>query len=303
MNRSDVEFQSNGTLCRAWHYHPASDDFTGPNGAPCVVMAHGFGGTRNAGLEPYAEAFSNAGLNVLLFDYRYFGDSDGEPRQLLSVSRQLEDWAAAIGCARALDGVDAQRVALWGSSFSGGHVIVAAARDGNIDAVTSQGPMMDGLAALTNIIGYAGIGQALKMTWAGLRDLGRSLSGRDPYRIPIIAEPGGFAAMTSHDALSGFGAILPEGWRNEFCARAGLTLGLYRPIRQVPKLNCPTLVQVCDRDSVAPADAAAKAGDLNELVEVVHYDIGHFDIYIGEGFKRSSQDQLKFYREHLMGSK
>lgn len=302
MNRTDIEFQSQGTLCRAWHYPPACDDFSGPNGAPCVVMAHGFGGTRDAGLEPYAEVFAEAGLNVLLFDYRHFGASDGEPRQLLSVSRQLEDWAAAIGCARSLDGADGQRTALWGSSFSGGHVVVAAARDGNIDAVTAQGPMMDGFAALANIIGYAGIGQVLRMTWAGIRDVAHAALGREPYRIPIVTEPGGFAAMSAHDAASGYGRIAPETWRNEFCARAGLTLGAYRPIRYVPKLNCPTLIQVCDRDSVAPADAASKAGELNDLVEVAHYDIGHFDVYVGEGFKRSSGDQLAFYRKHLMGA-
>ena len=90
--RKDVEFLSQGTRCRAWHYPTATPQ-------ACIVMAHGLGGTRDAGLEPYAQRFADAGFAVLLFDYRHFGASDGEPRQLLSVSKQLQDWRAAISFA------------------------------------------------------------------------------------------------------------------------------------------------------------------------------------------------------------
>lgn len=298
--RRDVTFINQGVTCRAWHYPPANDTFTTGAGCACVVLAHGFGGTRDAGLEPYAEAFADAGLHVLVFDYRHFGASDGQPRQLLSVSRQLHDWAAAIACARGLDGVDAERIALWGSSFSGGHVIVAAARDGRVAAVSSQGPMMDGLAAVTNIANYAGIGRVLRMTGAGLHDLGRAAVGREPRYIPLIAEPGHFAAMSSYDSFSGYSAITPADWRNEFAARAGLTLGLYRPIHSIKQLPCPALILVCEQDSVAPAKSAIKAGDLaGEQAEVHRYNMGHFDIYVGEGFKKSSNDQIAFFRKHL----
>lgn len=299
-DRHEVTFDSHGTTCRAWHYPAASKAFTSDAGCACVVMAHGFGGTRDAGLPPYAEAFAAAGLAVLVFDYRHFGASDGLPRQLLSVSRQLDDWAAAIACARGLPEVDPDRIALWGSSFSGGHVIVAAARDGRIAAVSSQGPMMDGFAALTNIVSYAGFGRVLRMTGAGLLDLGHAAFGREPHYIPLIAEPGGFAAMASHDAFSGYSRITPDDWRNQFAARAGLTLGLYRPIKSIDKLPCPALILVCDRDSVAPAEAAVKAGEIaGERAEVHRYDMGHFDIYVGEGFEQSSNDQLAFLRKHL----
>lgn len=112
IQRSDVEFSSQGITCRAWLYTPAR-----PNASPtsCIVMAPGLGGTRDAGLEPYAHRFVNAGYFVLLFDYRHFGASDGEPRQLLSISRQLNDWAAAIVFARRQPGIDPRRIALWGT--------------------------------------------------------------------------------------------------------------------------------------------------------------------------------------------
>lgn len=300
--RSDITFKSQGTTCRAWHYLPAGNAFTSDAGCACVILAHGFGGTRDAGLEPYAQAFADAGCHAVVFDYRHFGASDGQPRQLLSVSRQLADWAAAIACARDLDGVDPARIALWGSSFSGGHVIVAAARDGRIAAVSAQGPMMDGVTTVMNIVSYAGIGRVLRLSGAGLRDLGRAVLGRQPHYMPLVAEPGNLAAMSTADAVPGYSRITPADWRNQFAARAALTLGLYRPIKSIQKLTCPVLILTCGNDAVAPARSALKAGQLaGTRAEVHEYDMGHFDIYVDEGFARSSQDQLAFFRKHLSG--
>lgn len=76
--REEVEFVSGRETCRAWCYKPV---LTQKNLVLCIVMAPGFGGTRECGLEPYAEKFANAGYAVLLFDYRHFGASTGEPRQ------------------------------------------------------------------------------------------------------------------------------------------------------------------------------------------------------------------------------
>jgi pimeloyl-ACP methyl ester carboxylesterase len=91
-------------------------------------MVHGFTGTRDQ-LTCYAEAFARAGLAVLTFDYRHFGESEGSPRQIVDIGKQMEDWRSAIAMARTLDRVDSKRIALWGSSLSGGHVINLAAED------------------------------------------------------------------------------------------------------------------------------------------------------------------------------
>src|SRR4051794_6124540 len=143
--RRDLTFPSGGDQCAAWFYEPE-----GGAAAPaaCVVLAHGFGGVRGARLDAFAERFAEAGLAALVFDYRHFGDSTGEPRQLLDIGRQLDDWRAAIAFARSLPEVDPDRVAAWGTSFSGGHVAVIAAEDPRLAAAISQGPYMDGLWAL-----------------------------------------------------------------------------------------------------------------------------------------------------------
>ena len=112
-------------------------------------MAHGFSGVREQRLDAYAERFAAAGLAVLVFDYRHFGASQGEPRQLLSIAPPARaDWRAAVAHARYLLEVDPKRVAVWGTSFSGGHVVAVAAADPAIAAVVSQAPFTDGLSAI-----------------------------------------------------------------------------------------------------------------------------------------------------------
>jgi cephalosporin-C deacetylase-like acetyl esterase len=220
---------------------------------------------------------------------------------LLSVGRQLDDWAQAIACARGLSGVDAHKIALWGSSFSGGHVLVAGARDGKVAAVSSQGPMMDGLAAALNVVRYAGFGAFMKLGLYATRDQLAALFGLSPVYIPLVAQPGNLAAMSSHDSESGYRAIVPSNWRNEMTARLVLVLATYRPIRHAGKLKCPILICACMKDSVAPVAAAlATAKKLGAKCELRQYDIGHFDIYIGKDFERSSSDQLAFFNRILL---
>jgi len=297
MPRTEVSFGSRGSTCRAWLYTPANGADGTPR--PCVVMAHGFGATRDASLEPYAERFAAAGMHVLLFDYRHFGASDGEPRQLLSVRRQLQDYAAAVHFAQALAGVDPQRVAVWGTSFAGGHALVTAAAVPGVAAAVCQCPMMDGFAAVTNILGYAGLGQLLRLTGHGLLDAALAPFGRTHY-IPIVGKPGQLGMMTTEDAQAGYLALVPPGFRGEVAARIALTAGLYRPVRYADRVRCPVLVQVCERDSVAPAAAAERAiARLGSHAEAKRYPIGHFEPYFGAHFERSVSDQLAFLQRHL----
>jgi pimeloyl-ACP methyl ester carboxylesterase len=294
--REDVTFSSNGGTCAAWLYRPSGD---GPH--PCVVMAHGFSGVRGARLDAYAERFAAAGLATLLFDYRYFGASSGEPRELLEVGRQLEDWRAAVAFARTGHGLDRDRIALFGTSFSGGHVVVIAARDPRISAVVSQCPLADGRATLLAVPPKNVVG----LTVAGIRDLIGSRLGRGPYYLPAVGPPGTLAAMTAPEADPGFHAIAPpaSGWRNRFSARAGLSVGFYRPITKARRVRCPVLVCVCDRDETTLADPAIRLAESLPLGEAEHYDCGHFDIYLGDWFERAVADQTDFLTRHLVGAK
>ncbi len=294
-SRRDVVFDSHGTACRGWWYPAAG--VTGR--APCVVMAHGFGATRDAALEPYARRFAGAGWHVLVFDYRHFGASDGEPRQLVSPRRQLQDYASAVAWARARADVDAARVAVWGTSFAGGHALVAAARIDGVRAAVCQCPMMDGLAAVRNIASYAGPGTLLALTGHGLLDAVLALVGRT-HEVPIVGRPGETAIMSSPDACDGYRALTPPGFRFGVAARIALHVALYRPVAVARDARCPVLVQICQRDSVAPAGAAEEAvRRLGPHGEVRRYDIRHFEPYFGPAFERSVGDQVEFLRRQF----
>jgi dienelactone hydrolase len=294
MNRSDVTFRSGGDECAAWLYRP---DGGGPH--PFVVMAHGFSATRELRLDAYAERFCAAGIGALLFDYRHFGASGGEPRQLLDVGRQHADYHAAIAHARSLDRVDADRVALFGSSFSGGHVIAVGAQDPRIAAVVSQCPFTDSLASLPKL----GPVNMAKGTAAGLLDLAGSLAGRPPRYIPAVGPPGSFAVMTTPDAEPGMRAVVPAQtlWENRVAARIAVRIATYRPGRSAARLNCPALFCVCEQDSVAPSSAALKYAASAPRGEVKTYPIGHFEIYLGEWFDQAVTDQAEFLVRHLLG--
>jgi pimeloyl-ACP methyl ester carboxylesterase len=263
-------------------------------------MAHGFGGTRDSGLEPYAEAFANAGLDVLLFDYRCFGESSGEPRQFAWPSRHREDYTAAVEFARGLEGVDPERIVLWGTSWSGGHIVYVAAADPRIAAVISQTPDLDGFRTLQQIGRYAGLGQQLRVTAVGIRDAVRMLRGQEPLMLPTVGRPGELAGMSSEEAVPGMQAIAGPSWRNEVTGRAVFAEWTNRAITRMDQLRCPTLVLIADRDSVAPPAAArAAAWRAKGHVEVREYPCLHFQIYLGEQRERSIADQLHFLGRHL----
>lgn len=289
--RVDLRFESGDGSCAAWLY-PAQAAH-----AACVVMAHGFGGVREARLDAYAERFQRAGHAVLVFDYRHFGSSSGEPRQLIAIRRQLADWRAAVAFARSFDGVDPGRIALWGTSFSGGHVLAVAARDPRVAAVISQVPFMSGLATVAT----AGPRDGLRLAVAGLRDALGAVAGRRPHYVPIVGQPGELAAMTAPGAEAGCRALFPPGfpWRNEVAARIFLATGFYMPGRRARRIRCPLLVQVADGDSTTPPAPAVRAARRAPRGELRRYPGGHFDIYLGEAFERAVADQIDFLERAL----
>lgn len=290
--RSDVTFHSGAEQCAAWLYRPDTSAL-----APLVVMAHGFSATRELRLDAYAERFCEAGMGVLLFDYRHFGASSGEPRQLLDIAAQHADYRAALEYAHTLDWVDPSRIALFGSSFSGGHVLAVAARDPEIAAVVSQCPYTDGLATLPAL----GLMPVAKLTAAGLRDTVRALRGAPPYYIPAAGPPGSDAVMTTPDSLTGMQALVPPGslWENRVAARIALRVGFYRPGLAAGRLPCPALFCVCDHDSLAPAERTVKLAARGQRNEIKRYPVGHFDIYVGDTWEQAVSDQTEFLTRHL----
>jgi len=293
--REKVRFVSGDAECAAWHY-------PGSNGA-CVVMAAGFGVTKEPGTDRFAERFNDAGYAVLAFDFRHFGESGGRPRQVARVGEQLADYDAAIAFAATLPDVDPGRIGVWGFSSSGGHVFRVAARNPRLAAAIAQTPNADGPAAARNMTRHQTPLALLRLTGRGVLDALGGLVGRPPRLVPLAGTPGTVAVLTTPDAVDS-AAILNPGdrypdWQQAAAARSALLLGLYRPGRHASRVRCPLLVLVADQDQSAlpgPAAAAAERAPRGELVRVPG---GHYAPFTN-AHEPAVEAELSFLRRHLV---
>jgi fermentation-respiration switch protein FrsA (DUF1100 family) len=261
-------------------------------------MGHGFAGTRELFLDRYAERFRARGLAVLVFDYRHFGESAGEPRQLVDPDLQLEDWRAALALVRSRSDLDGERVGLWGTSFSGGHVLVIAAGDPAVRAVTAQVPFVDAREGEG-----AGWLASLRAGWAVARDVGRGWVGRAPLYIPVIGRPGELAAITAPGSYEAFLELVPPqaGWRNEVVARSLWNVASYRPTRFASRIRAPLLLIAARRDTLVPLAAVARVASRAPDARLLVVEGGHFDGYAGARFEEVVAAQAEFLAVQLLG--
>ncbi len=293
MGREEIRFPSAGEECAAWLFRP--DGVDAP--VPCVVIGSGISCVRDQGLDRVAERFAAAGFAALAFDYRHFGDSGGEPRGLVTGARQQADFRAAMAAARGIEGIDPERLVLWGYSLGGGNVQGVAIDDDSIAAAICVAPVVDGARSLLHI---GGLLHLARLMAAGARDGLRALRRAEPYLVPVAGPPGSLAVLNSPDSDPGFKAITPPGstWRNELCARTALAPP-YRLARKVRRIGCPILYCLTEEDDINPPQLGKLAAQRAPRGELRLYPGGHFDPLLGEAFERMCADQIDFLRRHL----
>src|ERR1700720_3825381 len=286
MARRDVEFDAEGVTLRGWLY--VADGSAGA--APTVVMAHGFSAVKEMYLDRFAEVFRAAGLNPLVFDNRNFGASDGEPRQEIDPWAQVRDYRHAITYASTRPEVDAARIGIWGSSYSGGHVLVAAAIDRRVKAVVSQVPLVSGHANLRALVRSDFIAGFREMFAADRRP---RFEGKPPAMVPVVDEdPLGASALPTADSWQWFtetGQSRGPAWRNEVTLRRVEMFPEYEPVSYLPYVSpTPLLMLVAVGDHLVPSELAIAAYDkAHEPKELVILPGGHFDAYV-KGFDAAS---------------
>jgi pimeloyl-ACP methyl ester carboxylesterase len=288
---TERRFECDGVACAGTLMLP-----DGSSPAPVIVMAHGFANIRTARLPAYAERFVDAGYAVFTFDYRTFGDSEGEPRYLVHPMGQIRDWNAAIEYVRNSPEVDARRLVLWGTSFSGGHVLHLAAQSNDYAAVIAQIPHVSGIATIRKAHPLT----TIKGTLAGMFDAILSLAGRTHYS-PVTGRPGECAAITAENASEDYARMLPDdaNWANRALSRSFLYIPLYSPRNDVHRISAPTLIVAARRDSVVPASAARRAARRIPNCEFRVLDASHFEPYFGSVFEESVGYQIDFLRKHV----
>ncbi|KAF8059405.1 aidA [Scenedesmus sp. PABB004] len=302
-SRSVVYFPCSGVRCQAWLYLPAPPPAAKP---PIIVAAHGLGAQKDFGLAPYGEVFARAGLAALIFDYRTFGGSEGEPRHWVSPRRHLQDWADAVAFATGPElagAVDGSKLLLWGSSFGGGHALTTAAALGDaVTAVVAQVPFTDGRAAFARGVSERGPAAIARALLAGLHDYVRSFFAYPPAYFPLTGAVGALAFMgLTPEEHAAYYAKHPSkkqgGWRNMARCRLALEVSRYRPVAAVPRVTARVLYATADGDRLCPAGDVAAALAATPRGELVTVQGNHFDVYSGRQFEELSARQAAFFRE------
>jgi hypothetical protein len=296
--RKDIAFQTEDRVTlRGWLYQP--DDGDGP--FPTIVMAHGFSATKEMHLDDFAAVFARGGFAVLVYDNRNLGASDGTPRGEIVPYQQIQDYRDAISFASTLPELDPARIGVWGSSYSGAHVLVVAALDRRVKCVVSQVPLVSGLENGRRLV------RADHM--AGLRaafdaDRAARYRGEAPQMIPVVsAEPGGPCVLPTADSAAFFlGATeRAPSWQNAVTLRSVELFLEYEPHVYLPQISpTPLLLVVAAGDHLTVQDLALRAyATALEPKRLLLLDGGHFDAYSGEGFTRNSAEQLAWFSTHL----
>lgn len=316
-SRTTVYFMSGSDKCEAWLYLPKNVS----GRPPVVVMAHGLGGQKDMGLHFYAEPFTLNGFAVLVFDYRTFGGSDGEPRHWASPKRHLEDWVAAIQFLQDdyVETIDVNRLSLWGTSFSGGHALVTAAKLGTkVKAVVAQVPFLSGRASAREGIRRRGLLPSLRLLLAGVSDRVRSMLGAKPLYVRLVGGAGQLAMMQLDDyELEKYFRKHPPkrqgGWKNQILARLVLELSQYSPASYLREVMAPVMLVSGSRDHLCPPGevrAAAEAlrsrpggnqEDNSQGVQHMELDVDHFQLYAPDVQRDIVAGMVDFVRAHVVG--
>ncbi|MBI4774045.1 MAG: alpha/beta hydrolase [Deltaproteobacteria bacterium] len=297
--RRNIEFKTeDGVTLRGWFYPGVG----AAGAAPTIIMAHGFSATKEMYLDKFAEVFSEAGLNALVYDNRNLGESDGKPRQHIDPWKQISDYRDAITYAVSLKEVDENRIGVWGSSYSGGHTIVVAAIDRRVKCVVSQVPLISGLRNVKRLI-RSDVLPAVRANFD--MDRASRYAGNPPAIIPVVGvNPGDPCALPTEDSRKFFletCKTLAPSWRNEVTLHSVELFTEYEPGWYIRNI-CPTpfMLIVALGDTLVPSEIACEAYEQAlEPKKLLLLPGGHFDAYVSPAFEISSAGQRDWFVKHL----
>ena len=295
--RRDIEFNAEGVILRGWLYIPEN----APREMPGVVMAHGFSAVKEMYLDSYAEVFSAAGIAALVFDNRNFGASEGEPRYEIDPWQQVRDYRHAITWLCRQPRINRERIGVWGSSYSGGHVLVVGAIDRRVKCVVSQVPLVSGSRNLARLV-RADLAAPMRAQLDADREA--RFVGEAPSMLPVVtSDVSGAAALPTADSWEWFtqtAQTRAPAWHNQVTLRTVEMLGEYEPGSYIERISpTPLMMVIATGDHLAVADEAFAA--YNRALEPKRLVIlkgGHFDAYV-TGFEESSSAARDWFFEYL----
>lgn len=295
--RADIEFLSEGRTLRGWLYRPAGEK----GKYPAIVMAHGLSGVKEQYLDRYAEVFVAAGFGVILYDHANFGASDGTPRQEADPVLQRRGYRDAISFARTVSWIDPQRIGLWGTSYSGGHVLEVAALDRRVRCVVSQVPTISGYRSSQRRT-RSDLVPPLLFSFAA--DRAARFEGKAPAMFPAVSDrPEVACAMGGTDAYEFFTSTrsFAPAWRNELTLRSAELARENEPGIHIARISpTPLLMIVANQDLLTPTDICLESYQSALPPKKLHMiHAGHFDPYV-RCFEETSRAARDWFVEHLI---
>ena len=295
--REEIIFKSKGLQCRGWLYLP--EDIEIDAKLPAIVMAHGFSAVKEQALPEFAEKFCKAGFATLVFDYRFFGASEGEPRCQLFPLEMVEDYRNAISWVSEHPKVDRERICIWGTSYSGGLVSYVGAVDKRAKAVVAQVPSLIDPESrrMMDPVKWDSIGEFL------LQDrIARYSSGAVNY-IKVVApegEPCVLPGRENYDAFMEMANIAPN-WRNEVTLESLEKIREFNPVSSIHWIAPrPLLVIAAENDNLLPLEVVKNSFDnAGEPKKLIVLPILHFDIYAEPWLSKAASAVTDWLNEYL----
>ena len=300
--RRNVEFPAeDGVLLRGWLFEPTSKA-NDQQRYPAIVMTHGYGAVKELYLDLYAERFVQANFVVLVYDHPNLGESDGEPRQEIDPLKQVRGYSSAITYLQSLTNlVDAERIGIWGTSYSGGHVLVVSANDKRVKCVVTQMPSINGRENLMRRSKTDDDYQRLLRAFE--RDRKQQAEGGAPRVIPIIRPE------EQQDWWSFFDVGHAEekdkwrhqNWKNEQTLHSVELYGAYNPEQSIEKISpCPLLMLVAENDTVTftEDEIAAFEKKAGEPKKLVKFAGDHFSAY-KQQLELTANEAKDWFIKHL----
>ena len=294
--RRDIEFKTDENLTlRGWFY-AANVKSRMDKPSACIIMTHGFTALKEHYLDKFANEFAKAGLSVLVYDHRNFGDSEGDMRYEVDPIAQVQDMTHAISYAQQLKEVDPNQIGLWGTSLSGGVVIAVAAKDSRVKAVVSQVPFVSGHHKYLQKYKPA-VWHTIKQDYEA--DRTARLKGNPPKMIAVVSEtPDGEGLMKTPSAYTFFTSTTH--WKNNVTLRSIENCGEFEPISSIQyDRPMPILLIVADNDTINATELALKAyRKARDPKNIVMIEGDHFSPYV-EQFDICAKSAIEWFHVHL----
>jgi len=294
--RENIEFKTDDIKLRGWFYTPK---YQSP--APCIIMTHGFSALKEHYLDQFATRFAEAGMCVLVYDNRNFGESGGNPRLEVDPMAQIHDMKIAITFVQGLSrAVNPKKIGLWGTSFSGGIVLAVAGTDKRVSCVVTQVPFISGHHKFL-MSNKPDQWETTRKKYEADREL--RLNGHPPTMIPVVTDdPEKSAIMRIPSAYRFFTSV--KSWPNKVTLRSVENSGEFEPIAYIEQISpTPILFLVADKDTINTTNLALKAHRLAlEPKKLILIKGDHFVPYL-EQFDTCVNEACKWYAKFLLDKK